>query len=219
MTFWDFINNSKTRILGIATTVLGFVQAYPGLRDLLSDQAYAWTMFCIGLGVTVCGFLNARTPSGQISKQAGFVRGSMLIVLFALAMGLAGAACTHTREAYKAADTVDEQAYVAVEHYASLLREAVVLRGKPTTPGEAIVAMQEASAKVQPVAMRVRQLRDAYVAVKSAENEQQLQQAVNEVVLLIADLVRAVNKARGEPVGSTLHSPFPPNDVLLVEVQ
>jgi hypothetical protein len=58
---WDFINANKTKILGIATVLLGFVQAYPGLTDLLSPNAYAWTMFVIGAGVTVCGFLNSAS--------------------------------------------------------------------------------------------------------------------------------------------------------------
>lgn len=207
MTLWDFIDRSKTRILGIATVVLGFIQAYPGLRDLLSPTAYGWVMFTMGIGVTICGFLNARpTPLEVVNKQGGFVRFGVLLTLLAAAL-LALSGCAGTKEAYSVAEGVDEQAYVAAEHYASLLREANVLKGKATTPGEAITAMQEAAQKAQPVVMKVRQLRDLYVQAKTAETEQQLQAAVNEAILLIADLVRAVNKARGEGVGSNLHIP------------
>lgn len=60
MTFWQFINANKTKILGLFTVALGFIQAYPGLTELLSATAYAWTMFFIGLGVTICGFLNSK---------------------------------------------------------------------------------------------------------------------------------------------------------------
>lgn len=52
--------NHKTKILGVTTVALGFIQAYPGLSDLLSPNAYAWTMMLIGLGVTICGFLNSQ---------------------------------------------------------------------------------------------------------------------------------------------------------------
>lgn len=56
--------NHKTKILGVATAVLGFVQAYPGLSDMLSPQTYAWTMFAIGVLVTACGFLNSQAAQG-----------------------------------------------------------------------------------------------------------------------------------------------------------
>lgn len=60
MTFFQFLDNNKTKILGVTTAALGFVQAYPGLQNMLSPNAYAWTMFAIGLLVTVCGCLNSR---------------------------------------------------------------------------------------------------------------------------------------------------------------
>lgn len=52
--------NHKTKILGVATAALGFIQAYPGLNGMLGETAYAWTMFAIGIGVTICGFLNSQ---------------------------------------------------------------------------------------------------------------------------------------------------------------
>lgn len=60
MSVTSAVNQHKTKALGIATAVLGFVQAYPGLSDLLSAQQYAWSMFAIGIGVTICGFLNSH---------------------------------------------------------------------------------------------------------------------------------------------------------------
>lgn len=55
----DAVNRHKTKVLGAITVVLGFVQGYPGLSGMISESAYAWLMFCIGIGVTVCGFLNS----------------------------------------------------------------------------------------------------------------------------------------------------------------
>lgn len=58
------LNDHKTKILGVATVALGFIQAYPGLPELLTQTQYAWSMFVVGLGVTICGFLNSKgTPS------------------------------------------------------------------------------------------------------------------------------------------------------------
>jgi hypothetical protein len=65
------VNKHKTKALGIVTVALGFVQAYPGLTELLNPKAYAWTMFVIGLGVTVCGFLNSQQEIPDANDQAG----------------------------------------------------------------------------------------------------------------------------------------------------
>lgn len=130
-------------------------------------------------------------------KQGGFARVSMLALLVAFCGALI--ACTGTRLAYKEAQGLDEQAYVAVEHYASLVREANQLANRPGTHREAIAAMQKADRAALPVVTQVRQLRDAYAAVKNADNEAALQEAVNNAILLIADMVRAVKDARGEP--------------------
>lgn len=64
------LNDHKTKILGVVTVALGFIQAYPGLPELLGPKPYAWTMFFIGIGVTVCGFLNSRQEE-DANDQAG----------------------------------------------------------------------------------------------------------------------------------------------------
>jgi ABC-type oligopeptide transport system substrate-binding subunit len=114
-----------------------------------------------------------------------------------LAVGLS--ACTHTREAYKTADTPDEYAYVLAEHYASLLNQAADLKEKSTTPREAVEAMQKAELAARPVVDKLRPLRTAYLTAKNAQTQAELQAAINEAVLLIADLVRSVRAAAGDP--------------------
>lgn len=86
------VNQNKTKALGIATTVLGFIQAYPGLKNMMSETAFGWTMFVIGIGVSICGFLNSNpstAPDNSGSRQGGFVRAAMLGVLLALSVGAA----------------------------------------------------------------------------------------------------------------------------------
>lgn len=84
-----FVNQNKTKALGIATTVLGFIQAYPGLRDMMSPTAFGWTMFVIGIGVAICGFLNSNPSTAPASRQGGFARAAMLGILLALSLGAA----------------------------------------------------------------------------------------------------------------------------------
>lgn len=137
----------------------------------------------------------ARTVE-RANKQGGRATLGILLLLSSLVLVLGG--CAGLRSAWQAADTADEQAYVLAEQYASLVKEAADLAQKPTTPRMAITAMQEADRKAKPVVLNMKRLRDAYVAIDSAENEEALQKAVNDAVLLINDMVRAVKVARGE---------------------
>lgn len=109
---------------------------------------------------------------------------------------LALAGCQHTKEAYQAAETPDEYAYVMAEHYSSLLKEAADLAEKATTPRSAVQAMQRAELKATPAVKRLKELRDSYLAIRSADNEAALQAAIDKAVLLVADMVRAVRSAR-----------------------
>lgn len=117
-----------------------------------------------------------------------------LIASLLISVALMG--CTHTREAYQAADSPDEYAYVVAEQYSSLLKEAADLKEQATTPRAAVLVMQQAERKATPAVKKLREVRDAYLAVRSAQTEEQLQEATNAAVLLVADLIRAVRSAR-----------------------
>lgn len=123
----------------------------------------------------------------------------LLALLFVLGMGvpMIMQGCTEVRSAYRAAENPGELAYVLAEHYAGLVKAAADLAAKPTTPITAIGAMQRADAKAKPIVLQLRPLRDSYIATKSARTEAELQEATNRAVLAIADLVRAINTARG----------------------
>jgi hypothetical protein len=140
--------------------------------------------------------------------QGGFVRLSILALLLAGALAMiALSGCMHTRDAYRSAETPDEYAYVLAEHYSVLVREAADLAARPSTPDSAVRAMQRADMVARPAVLQLRHLRDAYLDVRTAETEAELQEAINRAVLLIAELVRAVRGARGESV--TVVDPVP----------
>jgi len=136
----------------------------------------------------------------RANRQGGY---SSVLLMASLAMIsivglLALSGCAGTTAAYKAAQGVDQQAYVALEHYSALVKEARLLKEKGTVPPEVVAAMQKADAAVYPVAQRTKAARDVYKRVKSAENEEALQLAVNDAVLLLADLINAIKQARGD---------------------
>lgn len=138
----------------------------------------------------------ARATEQLLNKQGGYARFGMLMSLVLIALAVAG--CTGTRAAYKQAVSVEDRAFVVAEHYAALVKEAADLAGKPTTSRQAIDAMKRADAAAKPVVRELNDLRKAYAAVKSADDEAKLQKAVNDAILLLADMTRAVKTARGE---------------------
>lgn len=143
------------------------------------------------------------------SAQGGFARPLMLALLLAIAVPVVATSsgCAGTRAAYSEAQSPDEYAYVITEHYASLVREAADLKERQTTPRDAVEAMQRAELAARPLILGgdnppspgLRDLAESYSAVRDAKSEQDLQLAIDRAVLKIADLIRAVKAARGEP--------------------
>lgn len=133
------------------------------------------------------------------NRQSGIIRGLMLaaMVSFMAPIVLTVSACSGVQAAYRAAESPDEYAFVLAEHYASLVKQAADLKGRPTTPREAVEKMQQAELMARPFVEKLRPLRDAYVAGSTAESEAELQAAINEAVTAIADLIRAVQSASG----------------------
>lgn len=150
------------------------------------------------LTATAAAKETAKQQELKASRQGGFARISLLVAIVFVgalaAMSLGG--CTHTQAAYKAAEGVDQRAYVALEHYSALQKEAIVIKGKPGTPPEVVDAIKKADAAVYPVAKEVKSLRDSYLALKTAPNEAALQAALNDLVLKLVTLVDAVKAGR-----------------------
>lgn len=148
---------------------------------------------------------------GTHPTQGGFVRLSFVWLLAAIASlfvlpGLLSG-CTGTKAAYKAADSLADTAYVITEHYAAVLHEAAELREHTGTPAAAVKAMQEADRIVKPLILGdpttgragLRELAQTYTAVRTAETEAELQDAINRAVRELSKLINAVKTARRNP--------------------
>lgn len=125
-----------------------------------------------------------------------------LLLMSLAAVSVLSGGCQHTREAYALAESPDEYAYVMAEHYSDLVKQAADLKEQSSTPSAAVAWMQRAEVKTTPAVRKMRELRDAYVQVKDASTERELQEAIDRAVLLIADMIRAVQSARGQPTSS-----------------
>lgn len=116
-------------------------------------------------------------------------------------------ACTGTRAAYKAAEGLDEYAYVVTEHYAALVKQAADVRQRPGTAQSTINALRAAdnaaalvilgNPRGTPPTPGLQQLVANYKQIRSAKTEAELQAAVDTAILRLADLVRAVKSAGG----------------------
>lgn len=120
-----------------------------------------------------------------------FLATAFLWVVFASLLG-----CVGTKSAYRAADTLEEQAYVVTEHYAALVKEAADLATAPGTPRSVIDALQEADQSTKPVIVGLAPLVQRYSAVRDAQTEAELQAAVNEALIALTNFINTIKAAR-----------------------
>lgn len=114
------------------------------------------------------------------------------LFLMALLVGCAG-----TRTAYKAAEDLEDYAYVLSEHYDALVVEGIRLRDSGTLAGSALANAQRTEAKLRPVILALGTAAQAWNGVKSAENQAALEKAISNAVAVLPELIRAL---KGEPV-------------------
>lgn len=129
----------------------------------------------------------------SMSRMTGaLVAAALLVGVFAVS------GCSSTKAAYAAADTLEERAFVATEHYASVVRQAADLKQKGVLTGSALARVQEIELAARPLVLKLEPLVKSFKAAQTAESEVALQSALDDVVLVIADLVRAVKAIGGE---------------------
>lgn len=118
------------------------------------------------------------------------------LVVAALATGiLATTGCAGTRNAYDAAATLEDRAYVATEHYAAVVKQAADLKELGVLKGPALAKAQEIETVARPVVLSLGPLVANYNAARTAETEVALQRALDEAIAAIASLVRVVKSS------------------------
>jgi len=110
---------------------------------------------------------------------------------FVVAIGVLNA-CAGTRAAYDSATTLDAKAYVVSEHYAALVREANDLADQPGFPPARLAQLQAADSAAKPLVLELRSAAQTYTALRSAENEAALQEALNKAVLQVSAFITVI---------------------------
>lgn len=110
------------------------------------------------------------------------------------AAGVAG--CSGTKAAYRAAENLDETAFVVAEHYSAVLTEARILVQKPETTAGTVRAVQRIEAKATPIIIELADVRNQYIAIRvEYERIRALYEAgstTTERMVIIADNLRDI---------------------------
>jgi hypothetical protein len=137
-------------------------------------------------------------------KQGGYASTPLLfLVAIVGALSALVVGCAGTKAAYKAADSLPDQAFVVAEHYSALVKEAADLAQNAATPDQVKSTLKAADNVARPLVLGLKPLADAYQATRTAQTEAELQAALNNAVVAVAGFIRAVKAARGEHVGSS----------------
>jgi len=102
------------------------------------------------------------------------------------------AACSGTREAYRAAEGVEEIAKVVGEHYYALIKEANRLSSDGVLYGNSLAKAQDVVRATQPVISELAEAAKAYKALRSAETEAELKTAITNAAIAVSRLINAV---------------------------
>jgi len=121
-------------------------------------------------------------------------RGMMIATVMAVAL-LSG--CAGTTAAYKAADGLEETAFVFSNHFRLLVAEGNDLADEGVLSGSALSRMQDIVRAAQPLLAETSRTARAYKAVKSAETQQDLTEAIAAAAVQVSNLYNAIQRAGG----------------------
>ena len=113
-----------------------------------------------------------------------------------LCLALALAACQGTKQAYQAAEGVDENAKVVAEHYFALVREANDLKASGALAGGDLVKAQQIVRSTRPAIDQLATAARAYENVQTATTEAELNAAITQAATSISSLIDIIKRAR-----------------------
>lgn len=165
--------------------------------------------FVVGSGPLTRDHQNVGSAKQRGRAEVGLLMSISICCALALAYsGIFG--CVGTQGAYKAAplhgEALADTAYVIAEHYSAVVKQAADLAESHQVSPTIIVGMQVADRRVKRLILGdpanatigLRQLEQLYTATHDPKTEAQLQQAVNDAAVALADFINAVKTAGGK---------------------
>lgn len=118
-------------------------------------------------------------------------------VLAALLATLMLSGCAGTTAAYKAADGLEETAWVMNQHFLALVREGNDLKRQGVLAGSALATAQNLVETGRPLLRELSKAAQTYEAVRSADNQDELTAAIAAAAVQLSKLVNAIRAAGG----------------------
>ncbi len=166
-----------------------------GLDTIEAALAFIW-------GIGNAG-LRAVTNTPIFSSKKGTAKSPAIVGILAIILSLmVVSGCAGTRSAYKAAEGIDETAYVMTKHWEFMLVQADRLAADGILTGSAKTTAQAIAREGTPFILSMKEARDAYVNVKSASNEADLQIALNRAVIYIGRMTRILQRGGNRNISS-----------------
>jgi hypothetical protein len=197
----NVLTEHPTKIVGMLTAGLGFVQAYPGLPDLLGERTYAWVMFVVGLLVVMLGFWNTHRanqappspPPVGSHWLAGLFAFKIALLVSVISVLLAGCATTAplkpTRTACAQGETFEIKRCVKTiaEEYEIYQKRALALVQEPGVTEEVKERVRKVEAELTPPMVEMLKASRAYdhiqLQLAAGESEQERLEIANRELL------------------------------------
>jgi len=123
-------------------------------------------------------------------------RGLFIAVVMAIGMAtLSG--CAGTTSAYKAADGLEETAFVMNQHYLALVREANDLAQSGALTGTQLAGVQDLVRESRPLLSELAIAAQAYESIQNADSDAALTNAIANAAVVLSNLVNAVRQIGG----------------------
>jgi hypothetical protein len=129
------------------------------------------------------------------SGDGGSVKPLSVLLLLAVPL-FAMLGCQGTLNAYRAAEDLEDTAYVLSEQWDALVVEGTRLRDSGTLNGSELANAQRVELRVRPVVLKLGEAARAWESVKSADNEKALELAIADAIPALRELIDALKVGR-----------------------
>ena len=133
----------------------------------------------------------------ELGKNVAAQSPVWVAVLATLLTALMISGCGGTIAAYKAADGLEETAWVMNQHFLALVREGNDLKRQGVLAGSALSTAQDLVRTGRPILKELSQAAQVYEAVRSADNQDELTVAIAAAAVQLSKLVNAIRAAGG----------------------
>lgn len=187
----------KTIVFNAIMTVVMVLRLFAPDAELPDEVAVTGAVDALDAALTTMWgvgnlILRAVTDS-PVFKPPPSVNSPVIVgILAAFIAAIALSGCAGTRQAYKAAEGVEQTAQVVAEHYYALVHQANELKQSGKLAGEDLVVAQSIVSKTSSVVIKMSHAAKAYEAVRSADNEAALEQAIADAAVAISALIDAI---------------------------